>query len=70
MNAVPPLGIPTTVARPSPQVFENLRMLQGAPGVQMHAVPSDVEIVTAEEDPDVRTRGGGIEHPAEQYDGE
>ena len=26
------------------QVFENLRMLQGAPGVQMEHVPHDVEI--------------------------
>jgi len=52
------------------QVFENLRMLQGAPGVQMHAVPADPEVVAPEEDPDVRSLGGTLEHPAEHYDGE
>jgi histone deacetylase 3 len=52
------------------QVFENLRMLQGAPGVQMHAVPSDPEAAVPEEDPDARSLGGSLEHPAEHYDGE
>mmetsp|Transcript_18611 Transcript_18611/g.56182 ORF Transcript_18611/g.56182 Transcript_18611/m.56182 type:complete len:202 (-) Transcript_18611:339-944(-) len=50
------------------QVFENLKMLQGAPGVQMHAVPHDIAVTPAETDPNVRSSGGSRQHPAEHYD--
>jgi len=49
------------------QVFENLRMLQGAPGVQMEAVPHDPEAAAAEADPDVRPVSGAAEHPGEHF---
>ena len=54
------------------QVFENLRLLNGAPGVQMQQVPPDLGRVE-EGEPAADERGsssGAREHPAEQYEGD
>jgi len=57
------------------QVYENLRMLNGAPGVQMQQVPPDLERTEAggaDGDPSADERGGsssGPAHPAEYYEG-
>ena len=46
------------------QVFENLRMLQGAPSVQMAVLPDLGEPAGNEE------KESSAEHPAEFYDGD
>mmetsp|Transcript_28279 Transcript_28279/g.66114 ORF Transcript_28279/g.66114 Transcript_28279/m.66114 type:complete len:428 (-) Transcript_28279:266-1549(-) len=50
------------------QVFESLRMLQGAPSVQMERMPHDAETAAPEEDPDSRPASYARQHPAEHYD--
>jgi hypothetical protein len=40
------------------------------PGLDGIRIGGGVVVAATEEDPDVRARGGGIEHPAEHYDGE
>uniref|UniRef100_A0A7S4BTW4 Histone deacetylase n=1 Tax=Chrysotila carterae TaxID=13221 RepID=A0A7S4BTW4_CHRCT len=50
------------------QVFEHLKMLQGAPGIQMDQVPYDVETASPEESADVRPTSEGSQHQAELYD--
>ena len=50
------------------QVFENLRMLNGAPGVQMQQVPPDIERTEMEESADERGSSSAAAHPAEYYD--
>jgi len=49
------------------QVFENLRMLQGAPGIQMDQVPHDLETSLPEDDPEARSGQTQRLHPGEYY---
>jgi hypothetical protein len=46
------------------------RQAAGGRGMAAEGFAACVEVAAMEEDPDIRSRGGGIEHPVEHYDGE
>ena len=50
-------------------VLENLRLLQGAPGVAMDALPDMLEPTPYEDPPpDVKGSRSGAEHPGELFE--
>ena len=52
------------------QILENLRLLQGAPGVSMEALPDMLESQPPEEPPmDAKGNRSTPEHPAEYFEG-